>query len=324
MPSLLHSVQVQDQAVSADGILTFDLGVNPLSVILLVIRPLNDTGTLADFASYLCLCESMNNITVFHRGASVMNMNGGDAAALAYMRHGIQYPDANHDDVTNDRRAVVLPLLFGRFAYDPVSCFPSTKRGELEIQLDIDVAGTGYDGFRLSIETIELLGISPKSWERKVTHTQTFAATGINDVELPLGNLHRGLLLFGTTGSGGAAPAPSWGRISVELNNQMVGYKATDFEVAHGLHSLMGRQPPTFDNHTHRITVDGMAQTELETLGGPLEVGSGWNTRAFLDFDPTRDDFYSIDTSKAARFVVRADAETADLVRVVSIEKVMV
>src|SRR4029077_10751362 len=99
----------------------------------------------------------------------------------------------------------------------------------------------GYDGLRISVETIELLGASPREFEREVSVVQTFAATGINDVELPVGNRLRGLTLFGTTGFGGASPAPSWGRVKTIVDNQETGFGSSDFEVTQMLGQLWGR-----------------------------------------------------------------------------------
>jgi len=211
----------------------------------------------------------------------------------------------------------------GRFAWDTRSCFPESRRGELVLELDVDIADTGYDGLRLSVETIELLGAKPTEFERKTTITQTFAATGINDVQLPLGNTIRGLLLFGTTGFGGATPAPSWGRVSTLVDGNQWGYSASDFEVLMANSQLLGRQFPGIDTHTHRVDVSGAGTTQES--GGPIEQGSGgWQNYAYLDFDPTRDDQFALSTKGVSSVIVRADAETADLVRVVQIEKISV
>ena len=317
----LHSMALQERAVAADGVEVFDLPVNPLSVILINIRPLNDTGTLANFQSLMGICGALNRITVVHRGSAIFSMSGRDALALNYYRHGIVAKEANPDDVNNERRSVVLPILLGRFAYDPHCCLPASRRGELSMELDVDIADTGYDGFRYSIETIELLDAKPKEYERKVSIARTFAATGENVIELPLGNLLRGLLLFGTTSFGGATPVPSWGRIGFRVDNEEHSYAATDFETAQMLSSLMGRQGPWADSHVHEFEpVAG-----IETLGPPREQGTGgWENYAYLDLDPTRDDLFSIDASKASSVQITANAETADAVRVIPIERLPV
>lgn len=319
---ILHGVSVQDQLISADGIQNFDLAVNPLSVILLCLRPLNDTGTLSEFATYLAACGAVNRATVMYNGVNVISASGRDLAAMAYFRHGVICPQNNHDDINNDRRCVVLPMMMGRFAYDPFCCFPATKRGELVLECDFDIADTGYDGLRLSVETIELVGATPKEYEKKITISQTFGAVGDNDVDIPVGNQIRGMLLFGTTAFAGATPAPSWGRVSTLLDNEQIGYAATDFEVAHCLGSLMGRQPPSMDHHTHRVDATACSATE-ETAGGPIEVGSdGWQNYAWLDLDPTRDDTFSVDTFGRSRFHLRANAESANAVRCIPVERV--
>ncbi len=321
MARLLHSVAVPEQLIAADGVFQFDLAVNPLSVVLLCLRPLNDTGTLANFASYLNVAGALNRVGITHLGESIVQMSGRDAAAMAYFRHGIVPTQATHISTTNFRRCVVLPILLGKFPYDATSCFPASRRGELVLELDIDIADTGYDGLRLSVETIELLDAKPKEFERKVTQTQTFAATGDNDIDLTPGHKSRGVLLFGTTGFVGAVPAPSLGRMQLLLDNQQAGYAATDFEVAHTLGTLWGRQPPSFDNPVLHVDATGGA---VEPTFGPMsEIGSaGWQNYSFLDLDPTKDDMLTIDTRGASRYTVRVDAETANLVRAINIEVV--
>lgn len=313
----LHSVTTQDQAISADGIFNFDLAVNPLSVVLLVARPLNDTGTLANYQRYRAICAAFNRITVAHRGENIVMMRGDDMAAFNYFRWGMMPWEANSDNVDNERRAVVLPIPMGRWPYSPKSCFPKSSRGELTIELDIDIADTGYDGMRLSIECIELLDANPSEYEKKIASSQTWAATGDNDFDLPPGNVNRGILLFGTTGFGGASPAPSWGRIKVLLDNVEHGYAATDFEVAHMLPSLWGRHMPVAAEHKHTVNAAGAGVEETTSV---FDIGLDLENYAFLDFDPTGDDTFALDTRGKSRFHVRANAETADAVRAIPIE----
>lgn len=320
MANFLHTVHVQEQAIAADGIFTFDMPVNPLSVILINLRPLNDTGTLANFNNYLAIAQAMNRVSLYSKGYSVFQMRGEDAAALNYYRHGILPLQVQHDDTNDERRCVTVPILCGRWPYSTKSCLPEHKRGELVLELDLDIADTGYDGLRLSVETIELPGARPTEFERKVSVNQTWAATGENIIDFSPGKPVRGFLLFGTTRFNGAAPAPSWGRLKVLVDNFETGFHSTDIECASTISSLWGRQPPYADAHKHRITTDGNAQTELATLAGPFEQGNGWGQWAFLDYDPTGDDTFVLDATKASRLAIQANAETADAVRAIPIE----
>lgn len=312
-----YSVVRNEFNFSGDGLEQFDLAVNPLSALVLTIRALNDTGTVANMATYLELCGALNRVSVLHRGVSVISMTGRDIAAMNYMRYGVVPTQNGFVSTNNAIRQVLLPVYFGRFAFDVQSCLPAARRGDLVLEVDVDDADTGYDGLSLQIDAIELLGASPSEFERKVQVAQTFAATGNNDVELPTTNRCRGLLLFGTTAATGTSPAPTWGRMEVRRDNLEVGYSSLDWETAQGLHTLIGGQPPAMDQHIH---------VENDT-GGPTDQASaigagGWENYAFLDFDLTRDDKFSIDLEKATQFSIRADAEAANAVRVVPIERV--
>jgi hypothetical protein len=315
---------VQEQAISADGTQQFDLGVNPLSWLMLGLRPLNDTGTLANFNRVMGLALHALAIRVLYRGAAVFSMSGRDLVAMNYFRHGMLPFESNGDNTNNERRCLGIPLLLGRHAYDPDSCLPAAIRGELTLEVQFDIAITGSDGLQFDCEAIELPDANPSHYERKTTIARTFGATGFNDVPLAIGNKCRGLLLFGTTPFGGAAPAPSWGRLETLLDNEQVGIAATDWELLHQYHQVMGIAPPTGQRHAHIITTDGNAQTELATLAGPHGegLGEGWEQYSWIDFDPTRDDTHAIDTAGHNSWLIRANAETADAVRVVQVEAV--
>lgn len=327
---LLHNIAVQEQAIAADGVQVFPLAVNPLSVVNLVLRPLNDTGTLANFQSYRGICAALNRVTVSYRGEAIVSMNGQDLAALNYFRWGMQPFQGQHDDTDNERRCVVLPIVLGRWPFSPDSCFPATKMGDLTLECDFDIADTGYDGLRFSVETDEIIGASPKEFEKKTQVLQTFAATGTQDMDLvATGNRVRGILLFGTTPFAGATPAPTWGRVKLLLDNQEFGFSNTDWEVLQAMQSLRGIVPPTYDGHMHRVTTDGNAQTAVATVSGPFNVGAGiagavdltgWHQYAFMDFDMTGDDSFSIDTVGKSRMILRAEVETADAARAIPIE----
>lgn len=316
----LHNIAVTERAISADAVETYDLGVNPLSVILLTLRPLNDTGTLANYARYRTLCAALNRVSVTFRGENIISMRGEDMAAFNWFRWGMEPMQANPDNVDNERRAVVLPIIMGRYPYHKKSCFPSTKRGELQLECDYDIADTGYDGLRISAETIELPDAKPTEYEKRVQQTLTFPATGDQDMDLPIGNLVRGMLLFGTTGFAGAAPAPSWGRIKVLLDNSEAGFSNTDWEVAHTLSALWGRVA-YLGEHKHTVNAAGAGVEETTSV---FDVGEDFTQYAYLDYDPTGDDEFALDTSGASSFKIRASAETADAVRCVPVERVKV
>lgn len=315
----LRQIAVPEQAIAADGIAAFDLAVNPLSVVYLCLRPLNDTVTLANYARYRSIAAALNRVSILFNGTSILSMRGEDIAAMNWLRHGIGPWEANPDNVDNERRCVVVPLLLGKAAYDPESCFPATRRGELVLEADFDIADTGYDGLRFSVETLELLDARPKEYEKKVQISQTMVV-GTNDIDLYAGNLCRGILLFGTTGFAGAAPAPTFGRVRVLLDNTEVGWAASDWEVAMMEPAMWGRTPWMSEHkHTLDATVAGITETT-----NVFDIDEDTTQYAFLNYDLDYMDTFSLDTSKATKFQIRNEAETADAGRIVQVEVIKV
>lgn len=319
MARFIHSILTPNVAIAADGDVSYDLPVNPLSVVLLNINPLNETSTIGNYSLLQALLSAVDNVRVSHKGSAVIDIRGDDLCMLNMAYHGISPWQSNAVETDDDRRSLILPILFGRRAYDAVECFPETKKGELSLTVTWDIADTGFDGLRISIETIELPEATPDFVEKKTTLAQTFAATGQNDVDLPIGNAIRALLLWGTTSWAGAAPAPTWGQLEVLKDNSQLGYTSTDWEVARAIMALRGVYfPPSFE-HIHSVNAAGAGRedTELPEIGLSKDA-----YYALLDFDPLRDDSYILETEGAGRVNVRCNAEAAEAVRVVPIEKV--
>lgn len=322
MPSrrpFLRNIAVPLETISLDSVKTYEMPTNPLSVLLLNIRPLNDTGVLANYPRYRAACAALNRVTLTLNGQTIISMRGEDIATMNYLRWGILPPEANPDNVDNERRCVILPLILGARPFDKSSCFPASERGQLVLEVDFDIADTGYDGLTFSVDSIELPGAKPKEYERRVQVTQTFAATGTQDVPLVPGAPCRGILLFGTTGFAGAAPAPSWGRIKVMLDNEEAGYAAADWETLLAEPFIFQGRSQSLAEHKHTVNAAGAGIEETTSV---FDADEDFTNYVYLDFDHTRDDEFTLDTSAAKSFKVRAEAETADAVRAIPIEVV--
>lgn len=319
MAEFIHSILAANRAIAADGDQVYDLPVNPLSVILLHVSPLNETATIGNYSLLAALLSAVDNVRVSHKGTSVVDLSGADLAALVMLYHRLSLWQSNAVETDDDRRSLVLPILFGRAAYMPGECFPETRKGELQLTVTWDIADTGFDGLRISIETIELPDAKPEFVQKATTLAQTFAAIGQNDIDLPIGNVIRGVLCWGTTSYAGATPAPTLGQLAVYKDNKQLGYSATDWEVLRAVMSLRGVAfPPSF-RHIHSGTYT------TTVAGDSLEPEIGLSKDAYyalLDFDPLRDDTYVLETTGAGRVHVRSIAEAAEAVRIIPIERV--
>jgi len=268
MARFIHSILAPNQVVTADGDQTFDLPVLPLSVILLHATPLGETSTITTHRLVRGLLEAFTTIRVTHKGTSVFDASGLDAGILAMVYHRVAIWQANAVETDDDRRSLVLPILFGRRPYLPSECFPQTRKGEFQLTVTFNIAGTGFDGLRISIETIELPGVTPEFVQKVTTLAQTLAATGQNDIELPIGNVLRGCLLFGTTGFLGATPVPTLGQLSLFVDNAQRLYSASDFEVLRSVMGLRGVSFPPDGRHIHSLNGDvtSPVATDLATV----------------------------------------------------------
>lgn len=249
-----------------------------------------------------------------------MDLSGQDLAAYLWMVMGIDIAGSNTVETDNDRRSIVLPIPFGRTLWNPDECIPETKKGELQLSITFDIAATGFDGLRFSLETLELPDAAPPFFQRITTQAITFAATGNNDVDLPIGNIIRGILAFGTTGFAGATPAPTLGALRVLVDNVEHGYSSTDFEVSRAIVAGLGRTPPYLLDHFHGVNAAGAGQedTQSQQVNAALH-----ELYTYLDYDATRDDRYSIETKGLSRIHVRVNAEAANAARFLPVEKVL-
>lgn len=315
----IHNVIVEEQDPAADAILEHDLPVNPLSGLLLEIKPLNETATITAYQAAAGILDALNSIRVLHRGKTILDVRGRDLWAALIHRWGVDITQSAQTHVNNDRRSIVIPILFGRHWGDPKEGIPSTNAGELVLRLDIDVADGGYDDFRYQIEALELPGAQFTHFTRLTTIAQTFAATGNNDVVLPVGWPYRGILCFNTTRFTGATPTPGLGRMSILRDGVEHGYSGTDFERLRGLHGAMGKLNSPWGEHQHHVIVDDTVDVfaiNNQDHDQPL------NEYAYMDFDFTHDDEYMLETRGANRMVLRSDAEVAEAMRFMPIEKV--
>jgi len=318
MARFIHSVIVQNQLIAADGIATYDLPVNPLSALLLHISPLNETSTITNFGLIARILSALDNVQILHKGTSIIAASGADLFAHNILFNGLDIAQANPVQTDNDRRSFTLPLIFGRRAYDPKEGIPETQRGELVGQFTWDIADTGFDGLRISIEAVELPDATPDFMARVTTLGSTIPATGDFDLALPIGHEIRGLTLFGTTAFAGATPAPTLGRLTTLVDNLQTHYSTTDFEVSRAITRLALKRMSAWNEHLHGFVdaAAGQANTQRQN-----DLFPSLENYTVLDFDPLGDDSYNLQTKGAGAVTLRINAETADAMRCLVVQK---
>lgn len=319
----LRQVLVQDESLAVSSVRTDDLPVNPLSMVLVTLRNLNNSATLTDFTNIQNLLTQISKLEILFQGSAIVSGSLADLARL----NGILLRNPPMQTaaaiVDNDARSVTVPILLGRKPYWPDECFPAVRRGELQLQLTSAAAQTGVDTLTVQIETVELLGATPKRYMKGTTISRTFPATGDNDIDLPIGNRMAGILLFGTTVPTGAALTASWGQTRLMVDNVEAYYAKTNWETLHGELSRYIREGVSAGSYTIEENL-AAAYTQFALTDGEHGQVGFWNNYAFMDFDPHRDDAWLLETAGRARIHLRTTADAADAVRMIPLELVEV
>lgn len=299
MPRFVRSVIVQDVTPAADGVYTYDLPVNPLSFVDLTIKCLNvtDEATLAQILALVTKAE------VVYRGQAIVSLSAADLYAMnVVLMRGV--PVITNEVATdNATRSVALRIPLGRRPFDVAESFPATKKGELQLQLTVDIATGDADGLILQAETVELLDVTPTQYLKYTTLSATPSATGDMDVGLPIGNDVLGLLLFSTTVPTSTAWTTTIDKLKVLLDNVEYGIANANWESLHG--DLLARGGMPLGD------IDAWADDAIKNY-------------SLGDYDPNDDGTWAVPTLGKSSFTARITAGDTNALRIIPVELVKV
>lgn len=319
MPKFLRQVLVQDETLAVSTLRTDDLPVNPLSMILVTIRSLNDTTSLGNFSLVNALLNQIAKLEVLYKGSAVVSGSLADLARMTglLLHRGPAQTAASYTD--NTTRSVTVPILLGRKPFWADECFPAVRRGELQLQLTSAAAQTGVDNLTVQIETIELPEAKPTRFMKYTTITKTPTATGDHDVDLPIGNKIAHALLFGTTVPTAASFNASIGQLRLLVDNIESYYARANWETLHNEMQRRVQESCQSSVHQHLENVAGAYTQNVITDDNNSSVGF-YDSYALLDFDPLEDSSYLLETAGRARIHLRINADVADLIRIIPTE----
>ena len=291
----IRSVLVQDETPLADGTLTFDLPVNPLSHINLTLKALNvtDEAALAD------LLALITNVQVLHLGQAIIGMSAADLYALNVALLG-RVPVLTNLVATGDATrflGLVIPL--GRKIMTPGECFPASKAGEFQLQLTVDIATAEAAGLILQVETTEMLGATPARHLKATTLAATPSAAGDMDVDIPIGNPLAGILLWGTTKPTSTAWTATIEQARLLADNRERGYANANWE---SMHADLTNRCPVLVGDEDAWTDDCVAHYAL------------------MDYDPRVDDEFLLETAGLSSLKLRINAGDDNPLRVIPLE----
>jgi len=318
MANLVRSVVRQDIALAPSTVLDpIILPVNPISFLLVTVRFLNETSTIANYEMIDGVMAFISNIEVAFKGHVIIGGRLRNLAILNTLLTGFVPVQGNLQEADNDVRHVTFLLSFSRRPYWREEAFPAVRSGELTLSIESAAAQAGLDNVTLQIESVELLGTNPSRFLKYTTQTAVFTATGQNDIDLPIGNPIFGILLDGTTVPVGASFNATAGQMRILIDNVETDYALTNWETLHG---EMGRRlRGQFDwmSHLHSVNAAGAGREDSE---GPEFDAESINNFAYMDFDPLEDGSYALPTEGKSRVQLRINADVADTLRIHPVE----
>jgi hypothetical protein len=308
MPDFIRSVVAQEEAIAASAVATYDLPVNPLSFIQYVLRWQdgaavgNTADPIADALSFISKLE------VLFRGQAIMSMSAADLWFMMTAITGWKASIMNLVDAASERHYLSLIIPFGRRPYAPDEAFPASRRGELQLQVSSTAAVGTVDTPTHIIETVELVDAAPTRFLKCTTISKTPSAAGEHDVDLPIGNKILGVGLFATTVPTGVVTSRDIGVMRVLVDNVEQKISKSNWEAFQQEQTMRNGLDFMTNRHTHAQ----VANTDLVTGGALLGI-LGMARYAYLDFDPTRDGMYTLETRGRSRVHMRIEAETTFL-----------
>lgn len=314
----IHSVLAQNETVTAGTVVTYDLPVNPLSFILLTLRFQQDKADVQ--LDWDKVDAMLDRVEVTFDGSAIFRANGSDIEALGHMLFGY-VPWINNrygDDDEYTYFTFLIPLTSK--LYSPEMAFPRSSRGQLALQITYAAAFTDIDNVSAQIETVELPDASPSKFLKVSTLSVTPTAAGEMDIELPIGNLLRGVLFFGTTVPLADANLQTLTYSQMLADNVQRYIAHTNFECWRQLAAL--RFPPPIAHGYHIHQLDGAAYAQYMDTSVVKYRNDRTIQHLWWDFDPMRDGTYLFNTQGLSQLVARVYAGDTSALRVLPIEDI--
>ncbi|MBA7581722.1 hypothetical protein ES708_23633 [subsurface metagenome] len=229
----------------------------------------------------------INLITVRHTGIQVINHQSEDTALLNLYLFGSGGFALNPGITINQYQTYSLIVPFGRKLFDPEECFPATRKGEFQITLDTTIPTDPWENGVISISAVQLPEATPTRHLVSTLFSKAApAAAGEYDIDLPIGNDLLACLIRMT-----AFP------IATEFS-----FTVDDLRLL-----VDNRERNIVSSKAPELAAEMISRVNGTVRSTAAQGGLIPNTSIWMDFDPTRDGQYMVDTRGASRVHLRAN-----------------
>ena len=291
---------VLDAHTMATEVKEVGLPAEPLSHLVFTMEFWNAT----DEATFAEILGFINKLSVLDKGVGILSLESEALACLnlyLFGAGGIRIAPVA-DDNQHDAYGLIIPL--GRTLFNPDECYPERKKGDVILLMDTTVPATTLDNALISISAIALPGITPSRY-LKCTQRNVSApgATGDFDVELAMGNDLLALLIGMTSFAGASENLFGADDLSLMMDNRQEAI-------------VSSKAPELITEMLARI---GGATRTLAGMGALIPA-----THLWMDFDPTRDGEFAIDTRPATDLKLRINYGVNEALTVSQIDLVTI
>lgn len=313
----IHSIHAEAQAVGgSDTSVTHRMPVLPVSAVFLTLEANLASGNTSD--NWITLLQALKSIQYRYRGSQIWSVRGDDLYRISRALGVWGFRPEHYQQSSATKRILSLCLPFGRFLFDPLECFPATAQGESELFLDFTAAPSGYNTLIYSVETIQLIDATPTSFLRVATITDTPAATGDKDYDLPRAS-PLVALGYSMAASEPSTSAHTVERVKLLANNQDYMYANI---LTHTARAMQGHRRPMgyeMDAFYHIENTAGAytqnATTLTQRFTNSMASEFGW-----LPFDVAADGNFLVPAHTFQDFKARFTFNTAAAVRIMPLE----
>lgn len=299
----------------ANGQQEFLLPSNPISHLDISMRGIIVAANAAD--SPLALAAQLASIQVLYRGTQIVSVRGDDLVRLMSAMGLFGSRFYNPASAASSPRSLLLRVPFCRQTFNEVECFPRTAKGDLTVLVQWIAAAT-YSTLFLDISTVELPNATPKNFVRYTTLTDTPAATGDKDYDLPRFAPLLGIGIFQTASFPTAATA-TINTVKILLNNLDTGYTDLDAVTARDAAPHYDYALASSDTFTQQENSAG-AYTQNAISVGQRYVDGPSRDFMYLDYDPTRDGKHILSGPNATDLKARINFGATSAIRIIPVE----
>jgi hypothetical protein len=297
MARFLRTIVQDFTTLSSTGeIALTDLGVNPLSFLVLTLRGEQPAATTSNAFDWLNdFLAAVDNVRVVKQGELIIQGSLADLMMVNAALHGYA-PHGTHMSGAAALRSMSFVLSFARKPYWPEEGLPAQRRGIYQFGMNVlDTTPGTLTSLEWALEQVELIESEPTRHLKYTTRTHALSATGSRRLSLPLGNEIVGILLFDPESEITTTELFAWDKVKLLKDNVEQYYAASNWEslradLAMRVHGINTR----FGHGHHHATTDTLVSQEAHSENrAPLQYG-------YLDFDPLHDGGYVLATAGAS------------------------